>query len=110
MAPLVSALFDAGVYEAKAYHQNACFEAAVLFASTEGIIPAPEPTHAIKAAIDEALAAKESGEEKNILFHLCGHGHLDLSAYDSYLSGDMVDYSLSSEAIAEAMKSVPRIG
>jgi tryptophan synthase beta chain len=110
MAPLVSALFDAGVYEAKAYHQNACFEAAVLFASTEGIIPAPEPTHALKAAIDEALIAKETGEEKNILFHLCGHGHLDLSAYDNYFSGDMVDYALPSEAIAEAMKSVPQIG
>jgi tryptophan synthase beta chain len=110
MAPLVSALFEAGIYEAKAYHQNACFEAAVLFASTEGIIPAPEPTHAIKAAIDEALAAKESGEEKNILFHLCGHGHLDLSAYDSYFSGTMVDYALPSEAIAEAMKSVPQLG
>ena len=110
MAPLVSALYDAGIYEAKAYHQNACFEAAVLFASTEGIIPAPEPTHAIKAAIDEALAAKESGEEKNILFHLCGHGHLDLSAYDNYLSGNMVDYALPSDAIAEAMKSVPQLG
>ena len=109
MGSLVSALFDAGAYEAKAYHQNACFEAAVLFASTEGIIPAPEPTHAIKAAIDEALAAKESGEEKNILFHLCGHGHLDLTAYDNYLSGEMTDYSLSSEAIAEALKSVPQL-
>jgi tryptophan synthase beta chain len=110
MAPLVSALFDAGVYEARAYHQNACFEAAVLFASTEGIIPAPEPAHAIKAAIDEALIAKETGEEKNILFHLCGHGHLDLSAYDSYFSGDMVDYALPSEEIAKAMQSVPPIG
>jgi len=110
MAPLVSALFDAGVYEARAYHQNACFEAAVLFASTEGIIPAPEPTHAIKAAIDEALVAKETGEEKNILFHLCGHGHLDLSAYDSYFAGTMVDYALPEEAIAEAMKSVPQMG
>lgn len=110
MAPLVSALYDAGVYEARAYHQNACFEAAVLFASTEGIIPAPEPTHALKAAIDEALVAKETGEEKNILFHLCGHGHLDLSAYDNYFSGDMVDYALPSEAIAEAMKSVPQLG
>ncbi len=110
MAPLISALFDAGVYEAKAYHQNACFEAAVLFASTEGIIPAPEPTHALKAAIDEALEAKETGEEKNILFHLCGHGHLDLSAYDSYFSGNMIDYTLPSEAIAEAMKSVPQLG
>ena len=110
MAPLISALYDAGVYEAKAYHQNACFEAAVLFASTEGIIPAPEPTHAIKAAIDEALDAKEKGEERNILFHLCGHGHLDLTAYDSYFSGSMQDYALPQSDIDEAMKSVPQLG
>jgi len=110
MAPLISALFEAGVYEARAYHQNTCFEAAVLFASTEGIIPAPEPTHALKAAIDEALVAKETGEEKNILFHLCGHGHLDLSAYDSYFSGDMLDYALPQEEITEAMRSVPDLG
>ncbi|MDP7594240.1 MAG: TrpB-like pyridoxal phosphate-dependent enzyme, partial [Pseudomonadales bacterium] len=110
MAPLISALFEAGVYEARAYHQTTCFEAAVLFASTEGIIPAPEPTHALKAAIDEALVAKETGEEKNILFHLCGHGHLDLSAYDSYFSGDMLDYALPQEEITEAMRSVPDLG
>ena len=109
MAPLISALYDAGIYEARAYHQNACFEAAVLFARTEGILPAPEPSHAIKAAIDEALLAKESGEEKNILFHLCGHGHLDLSAYDEYLSGKMIDYSLPDSEIAKAMESLPQI-
>ena len=109
MAPLISALYDAGIYEARAYHQNACFEAAVLFARTEGILPAPEPSHAIKAAIDEALLAKETGEEKNILFHLCGHGHLDLSAYDEYLSGNMVDYSLPDAEIAEAMESLPQL-
>ena len=110
MAPLISALYDAGIYEARAYHQNACFEAAVLFAKTEGIIPAPEPAHAIKATIDEALAAKESGEEKTILFHLCGHGHLDLSAYDNYLSGEMIDYSLPDSEIAKAMESLPQVG
>ena len=109
MAPLISALYDAGIYEARAYHQNACFEAAVLFARTEGILPAPEPSHAIKAAIDEALLAKEQGEERNILFHLCGHGHLDLSAYDEYLSGNMVDYSLPDTEIAKAMESLPQI-
>ena len=109
MAPLLSALYDAGVYEAKSYNQNECFEAGVLFAKNEGIIPAPEPTHAIKAAIDEALICKETGEEKNILFNLCGHGHLDLSAYDTYFAGDMVDYSLSDEDINKAMQSVPKV-
>ena len=109
MAPLLSALYDAGVYEAKSYNQNECFEAGVLFAKNEGIIPAPEPTHAIKAAIDEALVCKENGEEKNILFNLCGHGHLDLSAYDTYFAGDMVDYSLSTEDINKAMESVPKV-
>ena len=109
MAPLLSALYDAGVYEAKSYNQNECFEAGVLFAKNEGIIPAPEPTHAIKAAIDEALVCKETGEEKNILFNLCGHGHLDLSAYDTYFAGDMVDYSLSTEDINKAMESDPKV-
>ncbi|MDA1258103.1 MAG: TrpB-like pyridoxal phosphate-dependent enzyme [Chloroflexi bacterium] len=109
MAPLVSAMADAGLIEARSYHQTACFEAAVLFASTEGIIPAPEPTHAIKAAIDEALICKETGEEKTILFHLCGHGHLDLSAYENYFSGNMVDYALPEAEIAAALESVPQM-
>ncbi|MBT6681495.1 MAG: TrpB-like pyridoxal phosphate-dependent enzyme [Chloroflexi bacterium] len=109
MAPLVSAMADAGLIEARSYNQTECFDAAVLFASTEGIIPAPEPTHALKAAIDEALICKETGEEKSILFHLCGHGHLDLSAYDNYFSGNMVDYALPPEEIAAAMESVPQI-
>ncbi len=109
MAPLISAMADAGLIEARAYNQTECFEAAVLFASTEGIIPAPEPSHAVKAAIDEALMCKETGEEKSILFHLCGHGHLDMSAYDNYFSGNMVDYALPEEEIAAAMESVPQI-
>ncbi len=73
--------------EAKAYSQNQIFEAAVLFAKTQGIIPAPEPSHAIKGAIDEAIAAREAGEERVILFNLCGHGHFDMQAYDDYLNG-----------------------
>ena len=109
MAPLVSAMANAGLIEARSYHQTTCFEAAVLFASTEGIIPAPEPAHAVRAAIDEALLCKETGEEKTILFHLCGHGHLDLSAYDSYFSGEMEDYALSEDEIARSMESVPQI-
>lgn len=110
MAPLVSNLLEAGIFEARSYHQKTCFEAAVQFAATEGIIPAPEPTHAIKAAIDEALVCKETGEEKVILFNLSGHGHLDMSAYDNYLSGEMVDYAYPAEEIARAMESVPQIG
>ena len=91
MAPLVSHLYDQGFIEARAYPQTTCFEAAVQFAQTEGIIPAPESSHAIRAAIDEALAAREAGEERVILFNLSGHGHFDMAAYDAYLSGSLID-------------------
>ena len=77
------------------------------FARAEGIVPAPEPTHAIAAAIREAQACKEAGESKVILTALCGHGHLDLAAYETFLSGEMVDYDLPDSVIAEAMESVP---
>jgi len=87
MAPMVSHLYDQGFIEARAYPQAACFEAAIQFARTEGIIPAPESSHAIRAAIDEALAAREAGEERVILFNLSGHGHFDMAAYDAFLSG-----------------------
>ena len=93
--------------EAQAVKQTAAFEAAVQFARTEGILPAPEPTHAIRLAVDEALAAKESGEEKTILFGLSGHGHFDLAAYDSYLSGSMQDLEYPEEAVAAAMADLP---
>ena len=86
-----------------------CFAAALEFARNEGIVPAPEPTHAIAAAIREAMRCKESGEEKVILTALCGHGHLDLAAYEKYLAGELVDYEFPEEAIAEAMASVPVI-
>ena len=90
-APMISGLVKAGVVEARAYRQNETFEAAVQFARTEGIIPAPESAHAIRAAIEEALAAKEAGEERTILFGLSGHGHFDLAAYDAYLGGTLED-------------------
>jgi tryptophan synthase beta chain len=90
MAPLISHLYELGFLEAKAYPQNACFEAAVQFARTEGLIPAPESSHAIRAAIDEALDAREAGEERVILFNLSGHGHFDMAAYDDYLSGKLI--------------------
>ncbi len=109
MAPLVSNLLDSGLIEAKAVNQLAAFDAAIQFARTEGILPAPEPTHAIRATIDEALAAKESGETKTILFGLSGHGNFDLAAYDSYLSGSLQDYEYPAEAIAEAMRDLPEV-
>ena len=90
--------------------QIECFAGALQFAKAEGIVPAPEPTHAIAAAVREALACKASGEEKVILTALCGHGHLDLASYDKYLSGDMVDLELSDDVIAEAMQGIPVIG
>jgi tryptophan synthase beta chain len=107
MAPLVSHLYDQGLVEAVAIQQRECFAAALDFARTEGIIPAPEPTHAIAAAVREAIACKEAGESKVILTALCGHGHLDLAAYEQYLSGQMVDYELPEEAVAAAMAEVP---
>ena len=107
MAPLVSHVYDLGLVEAIAIPQTECFAGALQFARTEGIVPAPEPTHAIAAAIREALRCRESGESKTILTALCGHGHLDMAAYDKYLHGEMQDLELSDEAIAEAMASVP---
>jgi tryptophan synthase beta chain len=91
-SPLISLLYDRGVIEAVAYHQNEVFESAVTFARAEGIVPAPESAHALKAAVDEAIKAKEAGEERVILFGLSGHGHFDLSAYDSYLRHELIDY------------------
>ena len=91
MSPLVSLLHDEGIIEAQAYHQLSVFDAAVQFARSEGIIPAPETGHAIRAVFDEALQAKEAGEERVILFNLSGHGLLDLSAYETYLTGKMQD-------------------
>lgn len=91
MAPLVSHLYHLGLIEAVAYPQTKVFEAAVTFARTEGIIPAPESSHAVRAAIDEAIQAREAGEKKVILFNLSGHGMLDLTAYEAYLSGSLQD-------------------
>lgn len=109
MAPLVSHVYELGLAEALAIPQKECFESAIQFARTEGIVPAPEPTHAIAAAIREALACKESGEEKVILTALCGHGHLDLAAYEAFLHGQMTDIDLSSDTIAESLELVPNL-
>lgn len=109
MSPLVSLLYKEKVIEAKAVAQNPVFEAAVAFAKTEGIVPAPESAHAIRAAVDEALEAKKSGEKKVILFNLSGHGHFDLAAYDNYLAGKLVDYEYPTEKVKEAWKHLPKI-
>jgi tryptophan synthase beta chain len=107
MSPLISHLYEEDLLEAVAKTQHECFAAGVQFARTEGIVPAPEPTHAIAAAIEEALRCKESGESKVILTALCGHGHLDLPAYDAYLSGAMQDNTLDDAVIAAAVGSLP---
>jgi tryptophan synthase beta chain len=106
-APMVCGLVKAGVVEARAYRQNETFEAAVQFARTEGIIPAPEAAHAIRAAVQEALEAKESGEERVILFNLSGHGNFDLAAYDAYLSGNLEDPEFSEQDMDEALARLP---
>jgi len=108
-SPLVSQLVDAGIVEAKAVHQLACFEAAVQFSRSEGIIPAPESSHAIRGAIDEALQAKEEGKEKVILFNLSGHGHVDMAAYDDYFAGKLNDYDYPEEAIRESLEQLPKV-
>jgi tryptophan synthase beta chain len=106
-SPLVCGLVRAGVVEARAYRQNETFDAAVRFARTEGIIPAPEPAHAIRAAIEEAEAAREAGEERVILFGLCGHGNFDLSAYEAYLGGTLQDPEFSEADFERALASLP---
>jgi len=109
MAPSLSAFCDAGLVEAIAVNQMPTFEAAVQFAKAEGIIPAPESAHAIRAAIDEALDAKVKGEKRVILFNLSGHGNFDMSAYEAYLSGKLEDYEYPAEAVHAAMEELPKV-
>lgn len=106
---LVSQLYNEGLIEAVAVPQTATFEAGITFARTEGIIPAPESNHAIRACIDEALRCKASGEPKTLLFNLSGHGHFDMAAYDRYFSGELEDYDYPEEAIARSMQNIPKI-
>jgi len=107
MAPIVSALYEQGLIECLSVSQNPVFEAAVTFARAEGIIPAPEPSHALRVAIDEALLAKEAGEEKVIVFNLCGHGHFDMQAYDDYFAGKLPDFEYSQEEVEKALAELP---
>jgi tryptophan synthase beta chain len=109
MAPLISHIYELGLMDAQAVPQTECFKAAIQFARTEGIVPAPEPTHAIAVAIQEALKAKETGEETVILTALCGHGHFDLASYDEYLSGRMVDETVTDERLAQALANLPQV-
>jgi tryptophan synthase beta chain len=113
MAPLVSHLVHTGVVQARAYHQTECFEQAVTFARAEGIVPAPEPTHALRAVVEQVEKAREEGVSKTILFNLCGHGNFDMAAYDDYLSGRMTDYELPQaeiDAASESLTDLPRVG
>ncbi|MDQ2085490.1 TrpB-like pyridoxal phosphate-dependent enzyme [Herbivorax sp. ANBcel31] len=108
-SPIVSQLYHDGIIEAQAVAQKEIFEAALQFAQTEGIIPAPESAHAIRGTINEALKCKESGESKVILFSLSGHGYFDMAAYDNYLRGKLVDVDYSDDSIKESMKNLPDI-
>src|SRR5947209_18759147 len=106
-SPLVCALVKEGLVEARAFKQNETFDAAVRFARSEGVIPAPEPAHAIRAVLEEAEAAKQAGESRVILFGLCGHGHFDLSAYDAYLAGKLEDPEFSQADLDAALAALP---
>jgi tryptophan synthase beta chain len=107
MSPLLSHIYELGLIEAIAKPQSECFAAGLRFARTEGIVPAPEPTHAVAACIEEALRCKETGEEKVILTALCGHGLLDLAAYNEYLSGELKDLQLADQVIEAALAGLP---
>ncbi|HHX65424.1 MAG TPA: TrpB-like pyridoxal phosphate-dependent enzyme [Chloroflexi bacterium] len=109
VAPLLAALHRQGHIEAVAYHQTPVFDAAALFTRTEGIIPAPESAHAIRAAIDEALDAREKGEERVIVFCLSGHGYIDLGAYDLYMDGKLEDYAYPEEKIRQSLANLPQV-
>jgi len=109
MAPIICHLADMGFVEARAVHQISTFEAGVTFARSEGIISAPETNHCIRVAIDEALKCRESGEAKTILIAHSGHGHVDMAAYDAYLSGKLMDYKYPEEKIKESLEKLPKV-
>jgi tryptophan synthase beta chain len=109
-SPLVSQVVKEGIAEAISVQQLATFEAGVQFARTEGIIPAPESSHAIRAVIDEALRCKKSGEKKTLLFNLSGHGHFDMGSYDKYFAGELENYSYPEHEIEAALERLPKVG
>jgi len=110
MAPLVSHVKELGLMEAVAYGQAECFAAGVLFARHEGIVPAPESTHAIKGAVEEALRCKREGKAETILFCLSGHGHFDMTAYTKYLEGQLKDESYDEKELGQALSVLPVVG
>ena len=109
MAPMVSHCKELGLIEARAYHQNPCFEAGVLFARAEGIVPAPESTHAVKAAVDEAVKAREAGTTPTILFNLSGHGHFDMQAYTDYFAGKLLDQDYDARLLDASLALLPQV-
>jgi len=109
MAPAICKLFDEKVLEAIAVPQVGTFQAAVQFARTEGILPAPEAAHAVRGVIDEALRCRKEGKRKTIVFNLCGHGYLDLSAYEAFLAGKLQDYEYPAEKVEEALRQLPKV-
>lgn len=108
-SPIVSQLYHDGIIEAEAYTQNECFDAAVQFARAEGIIPAPESAHAIRAAINQALKDKAEGKEQVILFNLSGNGYFDMQAYEKYLAGELIDIEYSTENVKQSLKKLPKL-
>jgi len=109
LAPIISLLIDKKIVDARAVPQTKAFEAAVMFAQTEGFLPAPETSHAIRVVIEEAKKCAETGEEKCIVFNFSGHGHFDLSSYDAYISGKLQDYEYPEEKIRESLEKLPKI-
>ena len=109
MSPLVSHAKELGLIEARAYHQNACFQAGIEFARCEGIVPAPEATHAVRCAIDEALRCKQEGKTETIVFNLSGHGHFDMQAYINYFEGKLVDQNYDEKELATALAGLPNV-
>ena len=109
MSPLVSHAKELGLIEARAYHQNECFQAGIEFARCEGIVPAPEATHAVRCAIDEALRCKQEGKTETIVFNLSGHGHFDMQAYINYFEGKLVDQNYDEKELATALAGLPNV-
>ena len=109
MAPMVSHLKELGLITAEAHHQTKCFDAGVLFARTEGILPAPEANHAVKGAIDAAIRCRDAGTPKTILFNLCGHGHFDMQAYMDYFAGKLQDLEYDEAELAMALAGLPSV-
>jgi tryptophan synthase beta chain len=109
MAPLVCQCVVEGLHEPRSYHQNECYESALTWAKTEGAIGAPETSHALAAVIDEAMKAKDEGKEKVILFNYSGHGLMDLTGYDAYMSGQLTDYELPEEELQKYTKDLENL-